>query len=341
MYGLLWPQGQCDGAWSRSRPLHHGVGGVSDIPERNPSVYLLQRSPGIPSCGDQIRKRTIRDILSLLKDRMHRRGYWAATREGLEPWEEWWCRQNRLESYEEALRVACQRALDTTEALQGNIERLSQRARGRSWTHSQTHSQSCSRSCCRSRSRSHSRACSQRHPWGISLSKWPRTPSSTLPGRRVTFWEPEAEDYLLEPPVSNVETWLELQAQQLGTPAWRPELKAIPGVNDPRKLAHQIWASFYIPEVRMRASLGQEYTRPPAPKCLNRNTFLPHELAYQDICQQLLLLMVAYMRSLQYWAEKLKPPISLDLHPLAGSVVELRETVWEHVTFNHWDVMQG
>ena len=30
------------------------------------SVYLLQRPPGIPSCGEQIRKRTIRDILSSL-----------------------------------------------------------------------------------------------------------------------------------------------------------------------------------------------------------------------------------------------------------------------------------
>ena len=51
--------------------------------------------------------------------------------------------------------------------------------------------------------------------------------------------------------------------------------------------------------------------------------------------------MVAYARVLQYWAEKLNPPRSPDLHPLAGHVVELRETVQEHVTFNHWDVVQG
>ena len=77
----------------------------------------------------------------------------------------------------------------------------------------------------------------------------------------------------------------------------------------------------------MRAFLEQEYTVPPAPKCLNRNTFLLDELSYQDIWQQPTLLMVAYTRSLQYWVEKLKLPSSLDLHLLAGSIVELKETV--------------
>ena len=51
--------------------------------------------------------------------------------------------------------------------------------------------------------------------------------------------------------------------------------------------------------------------------------------------------MVAYTRGLQYWVEKLNQLESPDLHPLAGSVVELRETVWEHVTFTNWDVLRG
>ena len=51
--------------------------------------------------------------------------------------------------------------------------------------------------------------------------------------------------------------------------------------------------------------------------------------------------MVAYARGLQYWAEELNLPESLDLHPLAGSVVELRETVQEHVTFTNWDILWG
>ena len=151
----------------------------------------------------------------------------------------------------------------------------------------------------------------------------------------MTFREPEVEpnskgsveDYSLEPSVSDVETWLEWQAQQLGSPAWWSELVAILGVKDLQKLAHKIQASFYISEVRMRALQEQEYTVPPVPKCLNRNVFLPDELSYQDMWQQPILIIVAFARGLQYWAEKLNLPESLDLRPLAGSVVELRETV--------------
>ena len=51
--------------------------------------------------------------------------------------------------------------------------------------------------------------------------------------------------------------------------------------------------------------------------------------------------MVAYARGLQYWEEKLNLLESPDLSPLAGSVVELRETVQEHVTFTNWDVVWG
>ena len=127
----------------------------------------------------------------------------------------------------------------------------------------------------------------------------------------------------------------------MGTPAWWSELKAILGVEDPRELTHKIWASFYIPEVKMRASLEQEYTVPPDPKCLNRNTFLLDELSYQDVWQQLTLLMIAYARGLQYWEEKLNLPRSPNLCPLAGSGVELMEMVQEYVTFDHWDVVQG
>ena len=91
----------------------------------------------------------------------------------------------------------------------------------------------------------------------------------------------------------------------------------------------------------MRVFLKQQYTARPTPKCLSRNTYILDELSYQDIHQQLTLLMVAYTRGLQYWAEKLNVPRSPDLCPLAGSIVELRETMQEHITFNHWDVVQG
>ena len=71
------------------------------------------------------------------------------------------------------------------------------------------------------------------------------------------------EDHSKEPSASDVEMWLEWQAQQLGSPTWWMELKAILGIREPQKLAWKIRASFYIPEVRMRALLEPEYTAPP------------------------------------------------------------------------------
>ena len=60
-----------------------------------------------------------------------------------------------------------------------------------------------------------------------------------------------------------METWLEWQANQLGTPAWWTELQAVPGIRDPQKLAQKIRALFYIPEVRMRTLLEPGYTAVP------------------------------------------------------------------------------
>ena len=107
----------------------------------------------------------------------------------------------------------------------------------------------------------------------------------------MTFWEPEVEpdpkeggeNYPLEPSIVDVETWLDWQAHQLDTPCWWMELTAILGVEDPWKLAQKIWASFLIPKVRSRVFLGQDYTAPPAPKCLTQNMFLLDELLYQDV----------------------------------------------------------
>ena len=64
-----------------------------------------------------MRRRAIRDILSFLKDWLHRHGYPAATGEDPESEEEWQPGLNKWEPYEEALRVAHQRALDTIKAL--------------------------------------------------------------------------------------------------------------------------------------------------------------------------------------------------------------------------------
>ena len=149
------------------------------------------------------------------------------------------------------------------------------------------------------------------------------------------------KSYSTEPFVSDVETWLEWQANQLGTPAWWMELQAILGIRDPQKLAQKIRASFYIPKVRMRTLLQLGYTVPPAPRSLDRHAFLPDNLSYQDVWQKPALLTVTYARSLQYWAEKQSPPRHWSLRPLAKSVVELQEVVKEYITFNHQDIIHG
>ena len=143
-----------------------------------------------------------------------------------------------------------------------------------------------------------------------------------------------------EPSILDVETWLDWQACQQSTPCWWWELKAIPGVKDPQKLAYKIWTSFSIPEVRSRAFLGQDFTVSPTPKCLNRNAFLPSDLSYQDMQQQPFLLTAAYARGLQYWVEKLNLLEDPNFQPLTGSVIELREMVKEHVVFTNWDFLQ-
>ena len=130
-----------------------------------------------------------------------------------------------------------------------------------------------------------------------------------------------------EPSVNDLELWLEHHAEQLGTPTWWGELEAIPGITDPHKFAQKIHASFYVPEVQSRMSLGQGYSAPLAPRSLNRGAFLPEKLEYQDVRWWPALLTIAYCQCLQHWAEKHNLPKSLDCCPLAESVRELSQAM--------------
>ena len=77
-------------------------------------------------------------------------------------------------------------------------------------------------------------------------------------------WKPS-----VEPPIKDLELWLDHQADQLGTPTWWGELKAVPGIMDLHRFAQKIWVSFHILEIWSQASPNQGYSTPPAPKCLN------------------------------------------------------------------------
>ena len=69
-----------------------------------------------------------------------------------------------------------------------------------------------------------------------------------------------------EPSVGDLDTWLEFQVGQLGTPMWWEELGVVPGIKDWCKFAWKVRASFYIPEVQIRTSQEQGFTAPLAPR---------------------------------------------------------------------------
>ena len=191
------------------------------------SVYLLRRSLGLPPCGSKQRGRAIHDILSSLRSQLHQWVYPTTVGEAQGPMDGCLSRLSRRQSYEEAIRAACQRVLETAEVLRSDLKRLSQVMRDVPWTHSRSHSRSCSRNCIGSHGRSHSRS----HPWRCDFNRWLRSPSRSWQGRRVTFWEPEVEpdpeegeeNYPLEPSIVDVEMWLDWQACQLSMPLLMPE----------------------------------------------------------------------------------------------------------------------
>ena len=250
-----------------------------------------------------------------------------------------------------ALWAAHQRALETAKALQSDIERLGSewrrksraqscsQSRSRSRMHSRhwsrTHSRNLSRTHSRGQSRNNARADSQSCSHGDLRDVYPQSPDELLPRRRVSFHNPEDEEALVkeeascltEPSVDDLETWLEFQAGQLGTPAWWEELGTVPGIEDQCKFTWKIRTSFYVLEVQLRGSPEQGYTVPLAPQSLNRSTFLPERLTYQDVRQQPALLTIAYAQCLQHWAEKHNLLRNLDFHPWVESVRELHQTV--------------
>ena len=122
---------------------------------------------------------------------------------------------------------------------------------------------------------------------------------------------------------------------------WWRELKAIPSIADLCRFVQKIRVLFYIPEVWSRMFLEEGYSAPPTPWSLNREAYLPGRLSYQDVRQQPALLTVAYCQCLQHWAEKCNLPLNLDFCPLAESVRELRQAIWEFVNITREDVMEG
>ena len=137
------------------------------------SVYLLNRAPGFPSCGEATRRRAIQEILSSLMDRLQRQTSSAEAGDALEN-----KRESAPQTYEVALQIAHQKVVETTTALQSNLDRLDNELRGRSQAFSQSESwhrmqsgsqrRTWSRSRCRVPSGDQCRAQSESRHWACT-----------------------------------------------------------------------------------------------------------------------------------------------------------------------------
>ena len=78
---------------------------------------------------------------------------------------------------------------------------------------------------------------------------------------------------------------------------------------------------------QMEALEGQPFTTPPALKCIWKCEFLPDGLPCQDMRMKPHQMTLANAWVLQYWAEKVNPPVSGDPCPLARCVRELGSKV--------------
>ena len=102
------------------------------------------------------------------------------------------------------------------------------------------------------------------------------------------------------------------KAEACKMPSWWMELMAVREVEDHKKLAQKIQASFQLPKRASKLHKMENYHQtPPALLFLLRGSFLPPPdsiFACQDIWEMQWEKMVAYAQSLQYWVEKTDLP---------------------------------
>ena len=225
------------------------------------------------------------------------------------------------------MQEAHQKALSVAAALEGEIERLnSMRARPRSRARLK------SRDCQRSREGQKKRQCQvsfvDKSVPGQSASPEMPSDGEELEGDEANLEDPpelkplvasflqglpetsgdKGKDASPEPAVSDLAGWVTWKAKMCNTPDWWRELSMVPGEEDTRKLARQVWTPCQLQELKQEMATLRA---PPAPPCLCRQKFMPPPkliFASQDIREVPREKTVAYARALQYWAEQNNPP---------------------------------
>ena len=148
-----------------------------------------------------------------------------------------------------------------------------------------------------------------------------------------------------EPVVLEFSQWVPWKAEKCKTPDWWSELLAVLGMEDCRKLAREVWASFQLPQQMQELGMREaDLQAPPMPPCLCWQRFMPPAKSI-DTCRDIREIpweiVVAYARALQHWAEEIIPPAGGGPHLLAESMKELREEVKWYLSFSDEEVFWG
>ena len=282
-------------------------------------------------------------------------------------------RGNRDTSAERRLaeaREAQQRALATTATLEEEIELSQPITRGqseahdhsRSWDHQRWRSRGWKRRFCQVwLEESHAPYFEYHPPWrgpeseknkedpmDLDLEALPESGMEVdhfLQGPAKSLEEEDKRTSSPESQVEELESWMTWRAQIHDMPGWWEEMAKVPGVDDHKKLAQEVWASFHLPQWISEQYWVENYHQAPlAPPCLHWKSFLPppnSKFACQDIRELQWEKMVAYAKDLQFWVEKANLPTQGQPCLLAGSIVELREEMKWYVYYTDEDVFSG
>ena len=151
------------------------------------------------------------------------------------------------------------------------------------------------------------------------------------------------QDLKPEPPLEHHCKWIEWHGQCVDMPVWWQELQAILDVEDHQELTQKGRSSLKVPMVRSQAQGGKNnYSAPPAPKCIGKDRFLPPLdpwMGSQDYCLGQPRKTLACEQALLYCWERVKPPVPSKPHPLMGSILGLRQVMEPFTTFEDSEVL--
>ena len=148
-----------------------------------------------------------------------------------------------------------------------------------------------------------------------------------------------------EPAVTIFSQWVLWRADRCKTPSWWAELSAVLEIGDHKRLAREVWASFWLPQQMRELGMKEaDLQAPPVQPCLHQQKFMPPAQSiymYRDIREIPQEKAVAYARALQHWVEEIDPPAGGRPHLLTKSVKELRDEVKCYLSFSDEEVFKG